>query len=158
MSSPRDPELMNPPNTNPAVGGSPVQQHANGPRIGRPLHPYRGGTNITTAMSAPSDPDKECVYLEIAPRAQFIVRCPDGVTAYTIRYGRWVRGKQFGGSGTELDGWMEIGTKAITGASAGQLDFVEFDTHTDAVGAYVTALTGAAVENFRFWTRGLPNQ
>lgn len=153
-----DREKMNPSAGNPIVTGTPAQQSALGERIGRPLRPFRGGSNITAAMSAPTDPDKHCAYLDIAPRAEFVVRCPNGVTAFTIRYGRWLRGKPFGASGTELDGWIEDGAVAVTGGTAGELFAVKFDTHTDPVGIYVTDLTGSALENFRFWCRGLPRQ
>lgn len=148
-------EKMNPPG-NPSTANTPAVQHPNGDRIGRPLRAFRGGTNITTAMSAPTDPDLHCEYVDKAPRAEFIVRAPDGVTQFTIHYGRWVTGKEFGAVGTGLSGWLEVGTKVCSGATAGELFSVEFDTKTDLVAIYIDTLTGVATENFRMWFRGIP--
>lgn len=143
------------PTGNPATSGG--NNDRDGQGIGRPLTPYRGGTNIVTNMSAPVSRDKECTFLDRARRAQFVVKTPTNVTAYTIHYGRWCNGRRFGGTGTELDGWLEVGTLAVTGATDGELFSVELDTYTDAVGCYVDGKTGTPATNFQFWVRGLPS-
>lgn len=144
------------PDDNPTTAGAPAHNPF-GQAIGRPLRPFRGGENHTDVMSAPTSRDKHCIFLDKAMRANFVIRTPAGITAFTVRYGRWVTGKSYGGSGTGLDGWLELGSVAFTSLSDGQLvELPPFETHMDAVGIYVSAKTGTASQNFRFWCRGLP--
>lgn len=122
------------------------------------LAPYRQGALIRVAMSAP-DARSKCTFLGNQLRAEFIVRAPDGITAFTIHYGRWVQGKQTKSDIPALDGWIETGTLAVTGAVAGELFRVELDTLTDAVGCYVDTFTGsiaASPASFAMWVRGMP--
>ena len=124
--------------------------------------PYRGGQAHLIAMSVP-DAEAKCVHLQRSTRVEFIVKSPSGPTAYTIHYGRWVTGR----SGNEdvaanrLDGWLEDGTRAVTGATAGELFAVQFETHTDPVGIYIDTLTGVTTgsdpdDGFLMWVRPIP--
>lgn len=143
------------PGGNPTTGSGQVANRSQQPSAGA-HRPYLGGSNYTTAMSPPASA-AACASCGNSRRAEFVVRTPDGVTAYTIHYGRWVTGRNFGGENTELDGWLELGTVAVTGGTAGELfKTPAFEMFTDPIGCYVTALTGSATENFRFWYREIP--
>lgn len=145
------------PTGNPTTAGTAGAQRQ-GPQNPSQLAPYLQGALIRAAMSAPTGVNK-CTYLGNHLRAEFIVRAPDGITAFTIRYGRWVQGKQINGSIPALDGWVETGSLAVTGATDGELFRVELDTLTDAVGCYVDAFTGsiaASPASFAMWVRGMP--
>lgn len=141
---------------NPSTGGA-GQSEAYGARTGRPLHVYKGGPAIALAMSAPTKV-QECVVADLAPRVEFLVRVPASVTAYTIHYGRWLKGPPAQKTGSELDAAVEIGTLAVTGATAGKIARIVFETATDPVWCYVAGFTGTVDANLSFgiWYRGLP--
>lgn len=124
--------------------------------LGRPWLPYMDGPAIDTAMSVP-DSRKKCVFIDVAPRATFLVRAPDGVTAYTIHYGRWLDAPKNHGSALSM--WIETGTVSVTGVTAGALkETPAFETETDAVGCYIAGITGTVTpgQSFALWSRGLP--
>lgn len=149
---------MSVPGGNPSTANTP--SHARyGIESPRALRGYRGGELIQAAMTEPDDQAK-CVFCGTHPRVEFIVQVPDGVTAFTIHYGRWVVAPSVNGPGCELNGWVEDGVIAVTGATAGRRVPVPFDTNTDAVGIYVDTFTGAAAgsdpeDRFLFWFRPL---
>lgn len=147
---------MNPSNGNPMTGGA-AQREAYSTPTGRPLRIYKGGPAIALAMSAPASV-KECAVADLAPRVEFLVRVPASVTAYTIHYGRWLRGPAPQKTGSELDEPVEIGTLAVTGATAGKVARVVFETATDPVWCYVAGFTGTVDggASFGIWYRGLP--
>ena len=154
MPTPTEP--MNVPGRSPVGPGRP----ANAPDGPGALKPYLGGAHHTAEMSAP-DTQQKCVFVDgRARRAEFVVRAPPGVSGFTIHYGRWLYAKGGNGAGTELDGWLEVGTKEVTGATGGSLTSVDLETHGDAVGCYVDDFGGdtpttPATDWFEFWYRAL---
>ncbi len=117
---------------------------------------FRSDTH-DAAMTAPSNKDTHTARVDPRySRTEFAVRCPVDVTAYTIRWGRWLEGPKFKGTGTELGGWCEDGLVALTGQTEGELSSVIVPNNGDRTAVYVTDLTGTPGGTFMFWLRGLP--
>jgi hypothetical protein len=150
---------------NPPVGSNPntvdvpnARESPYGPHTGRKLNRYLGGPAIQAEMVAPTS-RKQCAVCDLAPRAEFIIRVPTGITDFTIHYGRWIVGENVAGTGTGISAPLETGQRTVSGATAGQLVSVELPTNTDAVWCYVDTFTGDVdpADSFRFWSRGLPS-
>lgn len=149
---------MNPADTsNPANAGDVAGVARDGDFLANALKPFRAGEVLVADMSAPSVRRKHTIFLPNFPRAEFIVKPAPGLTGYTIHYGRWVYGKGVQGNGSELDGWVEIGSQAVVVAT-NALGRVVFETFGDAVGVYIASMAGTpdADTNCRIWVRGAP--
>ena len=123
-----------------------------------PLLPYKSGVVITSTESPPASA-AACVELT-GREIEFVIEKPSAVTAFSIVYGRWVTGG-FPGAGAGdshyVSAWLPLGTETWSSVpSALALHRLQFVTHGDPVAIYLSALTGTAGANFRYWYRDIP--
>lgn len=135
------------------------QETRYGTRTAGPLKGFRPAANMGASMSAPTADSLDKLFNPgTATSVQWIIEAPNGVTAFTVHYGRWLRTPTDKvGSQDELSAWIEAGTASVTGATDGELfQFVQ-ETYGDFVGVYVDTFTGSASggDVFRFWVREL---
>lgn len=139
---------------NPSVNGPHVDRF--GSVTAAPYAPFLGDVPIAAVQSAPATV-RECAVLDRHARAAFLVVPPAGVTAYTISYGRWVQdlsNVRLGGS-NGINQFLVTGSVDVTVADD-PIKEVVFDTYTDPVAAFVSAITGAPdpQTTFKLFHRG----
>jgi len=118
------------------------------------MRAFRPRSDMAASMSAPSSV-LQCLRLGGATGVEWVIETPDGVTAYTVHYGRWVETPEGTATADAVSAWLELGTVAITGATAQELFRVAHETGGDPVSIYVDTFTGTAAggDVFRFWSR-----
>jgi hypothetical protein len=125
---------------NPSVQGPNTERY--GPATANPYRPLLRDVVINAAQSPPVSV-KHCVVVGKHARAAFLVIPPTGVTAYRIRYGRWVQDMSNATEGSGgLNTFVITGSVDVTVADDPVKEVV-FETFTDPVIAYVDDLTGA---------------
>jgi hypothetical protein len=125
-----------------------------GPRSAGAWRSHRPQTDMQAEGAVPTS-KHQCVHPGTAASlVEFIVESANGVTAYTVHYGRWVELPETP-TGAAVERPIELGTVAVTGAADEELFRIEFPSYGDYVWLYVDTFTGSASEDFRFFMRAL---
>lgn len=116
--------------------------------------PYKPQADMQTTGAIPTA-KYQCIHPGVAASmVEFVIESANGVTAYTVHYGRWVELPETA-TGAAVERPIELGTVAVTNATDEELFRVEFPSYSDYVWIYVDTFTGTASEDFRFFMRAL---